>query len=112
MMPIIIEQTTNPVTIIIAMIIRTEIRISTKGLDSLLCGDTTLTVNVSDKDIFTKAIRFFDFMMVEGNEVFNILILVVDVRVIIRAVFDVISLAVPLSSYCELETTLYEVSEA
>ena len=70
-------------------------------------------MNVSDKDIFTKAIQFFDSMMVEGNGVFNILILVVDVGVMIRAVLDVISLAVPLSSYCEFETTLYyEVSEA
>ena len=73
-MPIIMEQTTNPVTIVIAMIFRTEIRISTMGLDSLLawvrvlivtvsistvCGDTILTVIVSDKDIFTEAIRFF-----------------------------------------------------
>ena len=61
---------------------------------------------VSDKDIFTEA------MMVKGNGVFDTLILVVEVGVMIRAVLDVISLAVPLSSYCELETTLYEVSEA
>ena len=94
------EQTTNPVTIVIAMIIRTEIRISTMGLDSLLawvmlivtvsistvCGDTILTVIVSDKDIFTEAIRFFDSMIVKGNGVFDILILVVEVGVMINNV--------------------------
>ena len=68
-------------------------------------------LDLLDEDIFTKAIRFFDSIMVEGNGVFDILILV-EVGVIIRAVLGVISLAVPLSSYCELDTTSYEVSEA
>ena len=67
-------------------------------------------VNVLDKDIFTKAIRFFVFMVVEGNGVFDILILVVEVGVIIRAELGIISLAVPLSSYCELFS--YVLSEA
>ena len=53
---------------------------------STVCGDTILTVIVSDKDIFTKAIRFFYSMMVKGNGVFGILILVVEVGVMINNV--------------------------
>ena len=67
--------------------------------------------DVLDKDIFTKAIRFFVLMVVESNGVFDILILVVEVGIIIRAE-GIISLAVPLSSYCELDTTSYVLSEA